>query len=108
MEKRLCASYCSYYKPSKDSELSCRGMSVVERLMEGGKHITFQKSDRACTNATEEVLVKHMCITCPFYDKDCDFIQYQGTSPPCGGFILLGQLFESGSISLEDIMRNIN
>jgi hypothetical protein len=107
MERKLCEVFCSYYKPSKNSELSCRGMSVVVRLMEGGKYITFQKSDRACTNATEEVLVKHMCITCPFYEKDCDFIQYQETSPPCGGFILLGQLLESGSISLEDIMRNI-
>jgi hypothetical protein len=71
-----------------------------------GKHITFQKSDNVCTNAIEEALVKHMCITCPFYEKDCDFIQYKGISPPCGGFILLGQLLESGSITLEDIMRN--
>ncbi len=108
MEKKLCANYCSYYKPSKGSDLSCRGMTVVEKLMEEGKHIPFQKSDRNCTNATEEVLVKHMCTTCPFHEKDCDFIQYQGTSPPCGGFILLGQLLESGSITLEDIMRNIN
>jgi hypothetical protein len=107
MERRLCKKYCSYYKSSKDSDLSCRGMSVVEKLMEGGKHITFQKYDRVCTNATEEVLVKHMCITCPFYKGDCDFIQYQGTSLPCGGFILLVQLFESGSITLEDIIKNI-
>jgi hypothetical protein len=108
MERRLCEVFCSYYKPSKNSELSCRGMSVVGRLMEGGKNITFHKSERVYTHATAELLVKQMCITCPFYDKDCDFIQYQGTSPPCGGFILLGQLFESGSISLEDIMRNMN
>jgi hypothetical protein len=107
MERRLCEKYCSYYKPSKDSELSCRGMSVVVRLMEKGKNITFQKSDRIYTHATEEVLVKHMCITCPFYDKDCDFIQYKGTSLPCGGFILLGQLFESDSITLHDITKNI-
>ncbi len=108
MEKRLCANYCSYYKPSKKSDLSCRGMSVVEKLMKEKKRNPFQKSDRNCSNATEEVLVKHMCTTCPFYEKDCDFIKYQGTSPPCGGFILLGQLLESGSITLEDIMRNIN
>jgi hypothetical protein len=108
LERRLCEMFCSYYKPSKNSELSCRGMSVVGRLIEGGKNVTFEKSDKVYTESIKKFLLKHICAGCPFYEKDCDFIQYQGTSQPCGGFILLGQLLESGSITLEDIMRCIS
>jgi hypothetical protein len=109
MKRRLCEEFCSYYKPSKNTELSCKGMSVVEKLMEGGKHIAFQKSDKVHAESTEKILLKYICAGCPFYEKDCDFIQYRRTSSqPCGGFILLGQLLESGNISPEDLIRNIN
>lgn len=108
LEKRLCKTFCLYYKPSKNKELACKGFSVVERLLQRGKKITFQKSDKVLAQATADKLVKNMCITCSFYEKDCDFIQYRGSYLPCGGFTLLCQLLTSGSITLDDIIRNIN
>lgn len=107
MKKRLCKTLCPYYKPSKNKELACKGFSVVERLLQRGKKIVFKKSDMTYTKETGELIVKHMCITCPYYENDCDFIQHR-TLPPCGGFTILEQLFESGSISLNDIIRSIN
>jgi hypothetical protein len=108
LKKRLCEHLCPYYKPAKNDELSCRGMYVVERLLKDGEDIFFQKPDKVLAEGTEDMLVKHMCITCPFYEKDCDFIEQGKNSPPCGGFILLGQLLESDSISINDIIRNIS
>ena len=108
LKNRLCEHWCFYYKPAKNDELSCRGMHVVERLLKDGKDISFQKPDNALTEDTGYMLVKHMCVTCLFYEKDCDFIELGNNSPPCGGFILLGQLLESGSISIDDITKNIS
>jgi len=81
---------------------------VVERLLKDGKDISFQKPDNALTEYTEDMLVKHICVTCPFYEKDCDFIEHGKNSPPCGGFILLGQLLESENISIADVIINIS
>jgi len=108
LHKRLCLNFCPYYKPSKNKELACKGFSVVEKLLQRGKKITFQKSGKVLAQATANELVKNMCITCSFYEKDCDFIQYRGSYLPCGGFTLLCQLLESGSITLDNIIRSIN
>lgn len=106
MEKRLCQNFCPYYKPSKGEGLACKGFSVVENLLQGGKKITFKKSEKVLDISTIEMLVQTMCITCPFYETDCDFIQQRKNAPPCGGFTLLGQLLESDSISIDDIIKN--
>jgi len=108
LEKRLCKNFCPYYKPLKSEGLACKGFSVVENLLQGGKKITFRKSEKVLDISTVEMLVQTMCITCPFYETDCDFIQYRKGSLPCGGFTLLGQLLESDSITIDDIIRNSN
>ena len=90
----LCRNFCSYYKPSKDEELACRGFVVVKRLIEMGKQIPFEKSDRRPSPLTEEDLRKVLCPTCPFYEGDCDFILQEGDARPCGGFIFLGLLLD--------------
>ena len=108
MEKRLCKNFCPYYKPSKDKGLACKGFSVIEKLLKGGKNISFQKSEKIPGREIKEMLVQTMCITCPFYENDCDFIQQRKNAPPCGGFLLLGQLLESDSITIDDIIKNIS
>jgi hypothetical protein len=108
LKKRLCKIFCPYYKPSKSNQFACKGFTVVEKLLQEGKKIIFLKSEKVPNRATEEMLVYNMCITCPFYEKDCDFIQHGKNSSPCGGFRLLVQLLESNSITLDDIIRNSN
>lgn len=105
LEKRLCNIFCPYYKPSKDNALFCRGFSVVEKLLQEGKKINFLKSEGVLDRATEEMLVHNMCFTCPFYEEDCDFIRHRKNFPPCGGFTMLGQLLESDTITIDDIIR---
>jgi len=104
--KNLCGNFCAYYKPSKDEELACRGFVIVKRLIEMGKQIPLEKSNKRPGLQTEEGLRKVLCPGCPFYEGDCDFILQEGDAMPCGGFIFLGLLIEKGVICIDDV-RNI-
>lgn len=107
MVNKLCGNFCSYYKPSKDEELACRGFVVVKRLIETGKQVSFEGSSNIRPGPlTEEALRKVLCPTCPFYEGDCDFILQEGAALPCGGFILLGLQIERDMICIDDV-RNI-
>jgi hypothetical protein len=108
LKKRLCERCCPHFKPGKNNELSCKGYSIIEKLLQEGRDIHFQRSDRVLAETTEQVLTRYMCVACPFYKEDCDFIRHEKDSPPCGGFTLLGHLLESRDISISDIIRNIS
>lgn len=101
--KNICEKVCAYYKPSKDESLACRGFLVLKELLENGKKISCDKPDGRARPLTEESLGKVLCLTCPFYEGDCDFVLRKGDAMPCGGFIYLGLLIERGMISLDDI-----
>ena len=102
LDKMLCLTFCSYYKPGKNEELACRGYDVVKRLLQEGRKITFDRPDKAIPSAIIKMIVQQMCLTCDFHEHDCDFIQNR-KAPPCGGFVLLAQLLGSGEIALDDI-----
>ena len=103
---KLCKNFCSYYKPSKDSELACMGFIVTERLIKSGKEIPFDKSGRVSDIAAREKLILNMCASCAFYESDCDFILKAGKALPCGGFILLESLIAGRFVAIDDI-KNI-
>lgn len=112
LDKELCLKFCQFYKPTKNRELACKGFLVIERLIEDGKKIPFDdfdipaQADQMIDAVTEEMLIQNICITCPFYEGDCDFILHKGKYRPCGGFTLLGHLLEADVIVIEDIRRN--
>jgi hypothetical protein len=104
--KKLCGNFCSYYKPSKEEELACRGFAAVRRLIEIGKQIPFENSQRSPSALAGDDLRKILCPTCPFYESDCDYILQEGDARPCGGFIFLGLLLDDDIICIDDV-RNI-
>ncbi len=107
---KVCKNYCHYYKPAKDEKLACKGLLVIERIIENGGEIPLDmldlsaKSDRIINHNTKEILFKNICISCPFYESDCDFAEQKEDSKPCGGFIFLGLLLEEDIISVDDIV----
>ena len=120
IRKKLCLNFCTYYKSSKDKELACRGFLIVEKLIEEGWGISFEKSGEKVGQTTVEMLILNMCKNCSFYENDCDFAASPPHPPlrkggqrgdkikkilPCGGFILLGQLIEMDIIGIDDIIR---
>lgn len=103
LHKKLCANFCQYYKPSKNEDLACMGFLIVERMLKEGMDIPFDKSERILDPATEETLIQNVCVVCPFYESDCDFVKQRGTSLPCGGFVLLGHLLEENIITVDNV-----
>jgi hypothetical protein len=102
LKQKLCACFCCYYKPGKNEELLCRGYDVVQRLLCRNKKVSFNSSGTRRDPALFEALVQELCVLCPFFAQDCDFMQDRSATP-CGGFVLLAQNLESGAIMLADI-----
>jgi hypothetical protein len=121
LSKGLCEVYCRYYKPSKQEDLACMGFVITKRLIELGFPISFPvcSGPPADTGGPErpgneitEKLINQVCTVCPFQENDCDFIGFYRTGRsaseqerlmPCGGFIFLSLLLDSGVICIDDI-----
>jgi len=103
LRDNLCRNFCSYYKPLKAEGLACRGFILIEKLINGGKKITFRKFDGKISGETEKMLSHNMCRRCSFFDNGCDFAEQKEGALPCGGFILLGHMLEADTITIDDI-----
>ena len=82
------------------------GFLVIERLMQRGMNIPFEKPSQWTDPGNQEQLMLTLCPVCPFYENDCDFAQQREDSLPCGGFLLLGGLINRKIISI-DIIKEI-
>ncbi len=56
-------------------------------------------------NFKRQLLLNHLCISCPFYVEDCDFtsVQPPESCVPCGGLIFISNLLRQGEITDSDI-----
>ena len=102
LTQAVCVRFCSYYKPGRNEELACQGYLVLERLALQGIPVNSNKAERPRDRAGEEHLVRALCMACPFYEQDCDFME-NSALPPCGGFLLLASLLAAKDISMEDV-----
>lgn len=105
LNKKLCEKFCSYYKPSKDNELACKGFTIIEKLIKDGREISFNKSGKKLNDSTGKKLIGNMCVVCSFREDGCDFAAGKKDAAPCGGFILVGYLFDEKIIGIDDILN---
>lgn len=105
--KKICRNFCVYYKPGKDEELACLGYLVTKALMAkaGGLVLTEVTGEAA---EAEGMLVKTMCLHCPFHAADCDYILKSGDAVPCGGFVALKGLLRDNIIAIAEIAEAID
>jgi uncharacterized cupin superfamily protein len=103
LQQDLCENFCAYYRPGKDETLACLGYLLLQWLQERDTQISFEKRDRALSPSGAEVLLDNVCRICPFFSGDCDYVLHKEGAVPCGGFVLLGHLFDEGAISIDDI-----
>jgi hypothetical protein len=104
LRKNLCEKLCRYFKPAKEEYTACGGYLVVEELLRRGrKKLSFEKIVDETDDIIERALITNMCRTCPFYEDGCDFVQQKEKSSPCGGFMLLGSLLQTKTVSIDDI-----
>jgi hypothetical protein len=99
----ICMNFCSYYKPDKAEDLACQGFTTVKRLMREGRPVSLEKRGGAVSHAVSQMLSANLCPPCPFREDGCDFASGQKGAPPCGGLVLLGHLFESGVLHVDDL-----
>ncbi len=104
LKNRLCNRFCAYYKPDKDEGLACLGFVFVDRMIRAGKEITFERSGESVGPGTTDSLNEALCRRCPFFAGDCDFAAGKD-APPCGGYLLIGQLLESRTVSVDDLLN---
>lgn len=104
LEEKVCLLFCSYYKPTRNDNLACLGYTILEKFLQKGDEIIFKKYKTPINATAIKLLRDNMCIHCPFFKEDCDFIQHYKDSLPCGGFILLGHLLKEGLITIDNII----
>lgn len=103
LKEKVCSQFCSYYKPARMDDLACLGYTILEKFLQKGDEIIFKKYETTINEITVKLLRDNMCIHCPFFNEDCDFIQRKDCLP-CGGFILLGHLLGEGLITIDNII----
>ncbi len=114
--QRVCAANCAFYRPGKDEALSCKGFSVVRRLIAEGRDIGADGNAAVPGAETENALFQSLCRSCPFFEHDCDFAAWKrGEAPlllrkdvnPCGGFLFLGCTIDRGGMDIKEINQVI-
>ena len=114
--RRVCAVYCSFYRPEKSEDLCCKGFSVVRSLIDGGRDLVGNGQRAMLSSEAEDALFQALCRSCPFFESDCDFAEWKrGGSPgmlredviPCGGFLFLGSSLDQGNMDIQVINRVI-
>ena len=103
LREQLCTRFCSFYKPSRDAELSCGGYLAIQRL-QAAKRLDLASCRKTYSSDTGERIAAILCIACPFCQDDCDFAQRVTGASPCGGFIVAASLMEQGVISIDDLL----
>jgi hypothetical protein len=116
LRERLCGQYCSFYKPGKDEELSCKGFIIFDKLLDEQKEVPSVTDELLLSIETENDLFREVCRRCPFFEQDCDFAAWKrgehmhvarGAVNPCGGFLCLGHCIDHGTVDIQDVNRVI-
>ena len=114
--QRICAGYCSFYKPGKTDEIACNGFTMVRRLIGQSPDVVCEDGKVAPDSHTEDALFQAVCTPCPFFESDCDFASWKkGESPgltrrdlnPCGGLLFLACAVDRGSMDIQAVYRVI-
>lgn len=105
LKQSLCLKFCSYYNSSKSEPIACRAFLLVERLFKDGRKIDFDIPISGL-NGNGREFISVICVSCPFYENDCDFIRHAGNAKPCGGYIFVKESVNAGVITLDDIRSN--
>ena len=102
LRERLCAAFCSFYKPGKNEDLTCLGYRAVAWFAAAGREFCF-KAEQPRGSDSSGLLSGVLCPHCPFSANDCDYAAGVEGAPPCGGFILLNRALGDGTLSVDDI-----
>ena len=109
-ESYLCRPFCSFYRAGAKEEMACQGALVLAELVQRGRlapeHFPDPGEKERCRWQVEDkALERVLCLPCPFAADGCDFHSplRSAETEPCGGYLLLQLLKDSGVISCADL-----
>ena len=111
-ENYLCRPFCSFFRAGEKEEMACQGALVLTALVQRGRLAPEEfpaapEKERHLWQKEDQALARVLCLPCPFAADGCDFHSplRSAATEPCGGYLLLQLLKESGSISDADLNR---
>lgn len=109
-ESYLCRPFCSFFRAGAKEEMACQGARVLAGLVQSGRLVPEQfpasaARERRLWQEEDKALERVLCLPCPFAADGCDFHSplRSAATEPCGGYLLLQFLKESGAISCADL-----
>lgn len=111
--KLICEHSCPFFKSGKKEDAACQGFIFfneclnLERIEEA--YSILRKGISTWRSIDRNFMDRILCRRCSFLVGGCDFRdpQYQGESFPCGGYMVLGELWESGVSWLKEIVSHL-
>lgn len=109
-ESYLCRPFCAFFRAGEKEEMACQGARVLSALVHSGRLAPEQfpgpaAKERGRWQEEDKGLERILCLPCPFAADGCDFHSplRSAATEPCGGYLLLQLLKESGAISCADL-----
>jgi hypothetical protein len=108
----LCRPFCSFFRAGDKEEMACQGALVLAELVQRGQlspeHFPAAAAkERHLWQEEDKALERALCLSCPFALDGCDFHSALRSpeTEPCGGYLLLQLLKESGVISCAELNK---
>jgi hypothetical protein len=110
VQSYLCRPFCSFFRADVKEEMACQGALVLAALVQHGRlapealPAPAEKAHRRWQEEDQE-LERVLCRPCPFAVDGCDFHSplRSAATEPCGGYLLLQLLKDSGTISCAEL-----
>lgn len=108
--KLICEHSCPFFKSGKKECSACQGFIFFNEYLNRERieevYSILRKGISGWRLIDRNFMYHILCRRCPFLIGGCDFRdpEYQGESFPCGGYMVLAELWESGVFWLKEIV----
>ena len=108
LQDLVCARWCEFYHPEKQSEERCGSFELLSSLTVSGAQellAEYQKEEKDGVEL-DTFLSKIVCESCDYFINWCDYrsknCDYK--APPCGGLLILRTYLTSGELKLIELL----
>lgn len=107
----VCETYCPFFKPGKKENLACQGFFLINKYLPSEKICVIESVlGIAVLSGWKKIdpnfMYRIICKECPFLQDGCDFRdpQYRKETVPCGGYMVLADLWIRGNPWLANLL----
>jgi hypothetical protein len=111
--KLICEDSCPFFKSVKKEEEACQGFIFFNEYLNQERitevYSVLQKEISAWRLVDGNFMYHILCRKCPFLVGGCDFCdpEYREETFPCGGYMVLAELWENRVSWLKEIVSQL-